>query len=179
MKKLLYALTAFGMVACGKGGNDIPANQLASNDFESLDGWIGDQPITSLTKEKAHSGRYSIKVDPNIEYSLGFNMLLGKLSTSKLKKIKIHAWVNVPNAKSAVVLVTQITNPADNNKQLLWEGVNMGNEVKTLNKWVEIEKTITVPDNATYNDKLGVYLWRTSSPETIYLDDLTIERVDG
>lgn len=168
---------AFGMLACGKNGSNAPANQLAGNDFESLEGWTGDMVIGSLTKDKAHSGRYAIKVDPNIEYSAGYNNLLGKLSASKLQKLKVHAWVNIPNGKAASVLVVCVLDPVTN-KQLYWDAIGLGKEVKVFNKWVEVEKTFTLPAEATYNHKLSVYLWRTSSPETAYLDDLSIEKAE-
>ncbi|QNH62119.1 hypothetical protein [Hymenobacter sediminicola] len=179
MKKLLYALLAVGMVSCGEKKAEIPANQLAGNDFESIDGWMGDNTPASLTKEKAHSGRYSIKVDPAVEYSMGYSNLLGKLSASKLRKLKVHGWVNLPNGKTEAVLVTQITDPANPAaKPIVWEGLKLTDQVKAFNKWVEVEKEIILPDNVTYANKISVYLWRTGAPEPAFLDDLTIEKVD-
>ena len=177
MKQLLYLALALGMVACGDK-SEVPANQLAGNDFESMDGWLGDTGMGSLTKDKAHSGRYAIKVDAKNEYSIGYGNMLGKLSASKLKKVKIRAWVNLPDANSKAVLVTQIANPTDPSKPLMWDGFKLTDKVKTYNKWVEVEREIALPENVTYADKLGVYLWRASTSAVTYLDDLSIEKVD-
>ncbi|UOQ66037.1 hypothetical protein [Hymenobacter volaticus] len=179
MRKLLYTLLVIGVASCGEKKAEVPANQLAGNDFESIEGWMGDNTPNSLTKEKAHSGRYAIKVDPGVEYSMGYNNLLGKLSASRLRKIKVHAWVNLPNGKSDAVLVTSVADP--NNpaaKPIVWEGLKLTDKVKSFNKWVEVEKEITLPDNVTYNNKMNVYLWRGGAPETTFLDDLIIEKVD-
>ncbi|MBC8082018.1 MAG: carbohydrate binding domain-containing protein [Hymenobacter sp.] len=178
MKKLLYAVLALGIASCGAKTTDTPANQLTSNDFESMDGWMGDNTPSSLTKEKAHSGRYAIKVDPGIEYGIGYTNLLGKLSASKIKKLKVHAWVNLPNGKSEAVLVTQVTDPGNPAaKPLLWDGLKVVDQVKASDKWVEVEKEITLPENITYTNKISIYLWRTGVQETAFLDDLTIEKV--
>ncbi|WBO84271.1 carbohydrate binding domain-containing protein [Hymenobacter yonginensis] len=177
MKKLLYALLAVSMASCGDKTAERPANQLAGNDFESVDGWMGDNTPNSLTKEKAHSGQYALKVGPAVEYSMGYNNLLGKLSASKLRKIKVQAWVNLPNGKTEAVLVTQITDPANPAaKPIIWEAVKLTDQVKSFNKWVEVEKEITLPDNITYANKISVYLWRTGAAEPAYLDDLIISK---
>ncbi len=179
MKKLVYALLALGMASCGDKTSELPENQLTGNDFESLDGWIGDNVMPSLTREKAHLGRYSAKVDPNVEYSIGYSNLLGKMSASKLRKIKVHVWVNIPNAKTEAVLVTQVTDPGNPTASpLLWEGIKLSDKVTTYNKWVEVEKEITLPDNVTYANKIGVYLWRTAVPGTAFIDDLTITKIE-
>ncbi|WP_375434660.1 carbohydrate binding domain-containing protein [uncultured Hymenobacter sp.] len=179
MKKLLYILLAVSTVSCDGKLEEIPANQLASNDFESVDGWMGDNTPPSLTKEKAHSGRYALKVGPGVEYSMGYNNLLSKLSASKVTKLKVRAWINLPNGTSQPVLVTAITDPNNPGaKPLVWEGLKLSDQVKSFNKWVEVEKTITFPATVNYTNKINVYLWRTGAVETALLDDLIIEKVE-
>ena len=178
MRQLLYALLALSLAACGEKPKATPANLLASNDFESVDGWLGGVNPTSLTKDKAHSGRYSVKVSPESEYSLGYDNPFGKLSASKLKKIKLRAWVNLPNGKSEAILVAAVPNSTAGAKPLLWEGVKLRDKVKSYNKWVEVEKEITLPDNITYNDKINAYLWSAGSSDPVYMDDMSIEKVE-
>lgn len=178
MRTFLYALAVLALVSsCGDKTADVPANQLAGNDFEAVDGWMGDNTPLSLTKEKAHSGRYAIKVGPGVEYSMGYNNLLGKLSPSKLRKIKIRAWVNVPSGKAESMLVATVIDPASGSA-IMWKGSKLIDQVKSYNKWVELEKEIVLPDNISYSHKLSVYLWRTGANETAYLDDLTIEKAE-
>ncbi|HEX8425817.1 carbohydrate binding domain-containing protein [Hymenobacter sp.] len=178
MKRALFAFFALYLTACGDKAADKPANQLTHTDFESIDGWLGDNTSNSLTKEKAHSGQYSIKVDPAIEYSIGYNNLLGKLSASKLRKIKVSAWVYLPKGSSDAVLVTQVVDPANATKPILWDGLRLADQVKTNDKWVNVEKEIALPDNVSYANRFNIYLWRTSSPGTAFIDDLSVEKVD-
>ena len=46
MKKLLCGLLALGLAACGGAAPAPPADQLAANDFESLDGWLNGGTLT-------------------------------------------------------------------------------------------------------------------------------------
>lgn len=182
MKKPLYALLALGMVACGtKDSGKLGPNELMANDFESLEGWAGggQMNVPSLTKEKAHSGRYALKVGPEAEYSLGYDILLGKLSPSKLKKIKVKGFAYLPNSRVGATLVTVITDLTNPGAQpIKWEGLDLAKEVKTYNKWVEVEKVVEIPDNASYANKFTIYLWRTNPSEVAYFDDISIEKVD-
>ncbi len=179
MRKLLYLLSVATIAACGDK-NEVPsAKQLASNDFEAVEGWMGDNTPSSLTKEKAHSGRYASKVDPGVEYSIGYNNLLGNLSASRLQKIKVQGWVNLPSAESGAMLVASITDPANPTaKPIMWEGVKLTEQVKSFNEWVKVEKEFTLPDNITYANKISIYMWRTGNPEAAFLDDLVIEKVE-
>jgi len=180
MKNLLYGLLALGLFSCGGDHtSDKPADELASNDFESIDGWTGGTPSPSLTKEKAHSGIYSVKVDPTIDYSLGYNNQLGKLSAVRVKKIKIHGWINLPNSQTPVTLVVEVKKPGEP-KNLLWDGLDLLKEAKgkSFNKWIEVEKTFTLPENTTFDSQLLVYMWRGSSSQPAYLDDLQITKVE-
>ncbi|GAA3935273.1 hypothetical protein [Hymenobacter algoricola] len=173
MKKLLYAVFALSLVACGEKSQDVPANQLVRNDFDALDGWMGNNPVPSLTREQAHSGRYSIKVGPESEYSIGFNSLLGRLSPTRIKKIKISGWAYSPALPANGIVVTELKD-LTTGKQLLWQGLELSKEVKEKGKWIEIEKVIELPADAASATNLSVYLWRGSGQQTVYLDDLTI-----
>ncbi|MDF7812732.1 hypothetical protein [Hymenobacter sp. YC55] len=179
MKNLLYASLVLALTACGDKATEVPANQLASNDFESVEGWMGDNTPPSLTREKAHSGLYAIKVDPSNEFSMGYNNLLGKLSPSRISKLKLHAWVNVPTAGSNVLLITQITDPAKpGTPPIMWNATKLSEQAKTQNKWVEINKEIELPANVMYTNRIQVYLWRPAGSETAFLDDLSIAKVN-
>lgn len=179
MKKLLYASFVLALTACGEKASEVPANQLASNDFESVEGWVGNDVPPSLTREKAHSGVYAIKVDPSNEFSMGYNNLLGKLSPSRISKLKLRAWVNMPAAGSNVLLITQITDPAKpGTPPIMWNATKLSELAKTQNKWVEINKEVALPANVTYTNRIQVYLWRPAGAETAFLDDLSISKVD-
>lgn len=175
MRKLLYLLLLIGVAACAEKKEEVVTNALAHNDFEALDGWMAtDQPSPSLTTEQAHSGKYSAKVDPAIEYSLGFSKQLGKVAAKMPKKLKLHAWVNVSNSKATPFLVTELKDAEAGNKQILWDGLDLAKEAKEYNTWIEVERTVTLPATAAYTNMLKVYLWRGSGQQPAYIDDITI-----
>jgi hypothetical protein len=179
MKNVLCGLLAFGLLSCGSHESGKPDNELASNDFESLDGWMNGVTSPSLTKEKAHSGVYSVKVDPSIDYSFGYSNQLGRVSAERVTKVKLHAWVNLPNENTPVTLVLELKNPGDP-KPVLWDGLDLLKEAKAkgVNKWIEVEKTVDLPESAAFTSQLGVSMWRGSSTQPAYLDDLQILRAN-
>lgn len=178
MKNLLYGLLALAVVSCGRSSGKA-ANVLTENNFEQLDGWMNGSTSTSLTQEKAHSGTYSVKVNPGIDYSLGYNSTLGKLSSARLNKVKLHGWVFVPNDKATAVLVTEVKNPGQD-KSALWEGISMKERggVDGFNKWIEVERDLTLPQSTTYNSQILVYLWRGDSSQPVYLDDVQLLKAE-
>lgn len=151
---------------------------MMSNDFETLHGWLPDPQNPTLTSEKAHSGKYSIKVDNTYEYSLTYATALGRLHNSRIKQIKIEAWVFVPSPKTPVVLVTAINQADVKAKPLVWEALDLNEAVKgQYGKWVKVTKDITVPAEATFNSSLSLYLWRNGGVSgPTFLDDIVIRR---
>lgn len=179
IKNFCCGLLALGLFSCGGHPAAQAANELAGNDFESLDGWMNGVSNPSLTKEKAHSGVYSVKVDPAIDYSLGYNNQLGKISPTRVSKVKVHAWVNLPNDNTPVKLVIELRNPTEP-KLALWDSIDLLEAAKSkeFNKWIEVEKTIALPPSTTYDSQLLIYMWRSGSTQPAYLDDLQILRAD-
>ncbi len=178
MKNLLYALLAFALASCDSK-TEKPANILASNDFESLDGWTNGGANASLNKEKAHSGAFSVKTFPGLDFSMGFGNQLGKISSTRINKIKVHAWVYVPSGDATATLVVEVKN-AGEDKNALWEGIGLVDEGKSkgYNKWIEVERTLTMPESINYNSQMAVYLWRTGGSLATYMDDVEITKVD-
>ncbi|UOG74690.1 hypothetical protein MTX78_21550 [Hymenobacter tibetensis] len=178
MKRLLFSLSIIVLAGCGSQ-DKVDQNTLMASDFESIQGWLPDLQNPTLTRDKAHSGKYSIKIDPTYEYSLTYRANLGQLSSARVKKMKISAWVFVPNAQAQAALVTTIDGAEANGQPLLWEAANMSESVRgQFNKWVEITKEIVVPAEATYTSRISIYLWRSGSVSApVYLDDLAVQLV--
>ena len=99
MKKVFFALgtlATLSFAGCG-GKSDVETdpNLLVNNDFETIAGWLPEGPSATLSRDKAHSGHYSIKVDAAHEYSLTYKAALGQLHDTRIKKINISAWTFV------------------------------------------------------------------------------------
>ncbi|MBF9143083.1 hypothetical protein [Hymenobacter properus] len=183
MKNTYYSFLALVLAACGHATSEKPAGYMAGNDFESVAGWTNGCDVPpSLTTSKAHSGRYSVKVGPAAEYSLGYSSVASKLSTTRFSKLKIKAWVNVPNDKSAATLVVEVdpATTAPDQKPLLWKGLELAKTAGGYNKWVEVEQTVDMPATITPESQLKVYMWRgaNAGAEDIYLDDIELLNAD-
>lgn len=169
----IAAFGLLGLASCSKSTETAaPANRITFNDFEALDGWTPANP--SVTTVQAHSGRYSVKVDQEVEYSLGYSNLLGKASVSKLRKLRIHGWAFLAGPKSTASLVVQIVDPSQNNKIIFWDAVELAKEVKKINEWSEITKEFNLPDNVEAAHQMKIYMWRRDAQQPAYLDDLEI-----
>ncbi|MDQ2794058.1 MAG: hypothetical protein M3Y12_08625 [Bacteroidota bacterium] len=174
-----FLLVALGASSCSqKPAEPTGSDVLATNDFENLDGWLADSPaLVTLTKSRAHSGVYSTQAGPGYDFSLGYNNQLSRLAPEWPGKLKVSAWVLLPNDQAAAKLVMEVKSGATTSAGLLWEGLDLTKAVKSYNKWQYVEQTITLPETAKPTSRLLVYLWRADSKQPVYLDDLKISRV--
>jgi len=170
------ALVATAAVATSCGGDDDkkPANGriVTQNDFESTAGWGVDPAL--LSREYAHSGVYSITVDPSHEFSLTYEAALGQISPQKFKKIHLEAWVYLQSQKGNASLGVQFTDPAQGNKAIGGEGIDLGQAVKQYNKWVLVSKDFALPDNITSANHLKVFVWRAMASQPVFVDDIRL-----
>ena len=131
----------------------------------------------SLTTKKAHSGNYSVVVQPGTEYGLGYSAPLNQLSPTRPSHITLSAWVFVPGKDAQAVLVTDIKAPGAE-KPLLWESINVAEAVTNYNEWQRIEKTIPIPAEATALCTIQLYPWLSNSQQAVYFDDMAITLAD-
>ncbi len=170
----LSAILTLAACSSSDSPTTYPANLVTRNDFEALAGWGVASP--SLTTAQAHSGHYSVKVDKDIEYSLGYHNQLSQVSPARINKLHIKAWVllGTPDAKAVVVL--QVTDPAKPGPPVYWQALDVQEQVKTINHWTLVDKDFVLPATVAGTQELAVYLWRTQPSATVYLDDLEITK---
>ncbi|QKG53976.1 hypothetical protein [Hymenobacter sp. BRD67] len=86
----------------------------------------------------------------------------------------------MPNDKASVLLVTELKNPGED-KPLLWDSFDLIKEVtakSSVNRWCEVDHLITLPKGAPFTSWVKVYMWRITSTQPAYLDDLQLLRAD-
>jgi hypothetical protein len=142
------------------------------NDFESIKGWA---PL-NLARWPVHSGRLSNRLDSNHQYGSSFLLPFIEISPKKLKMVKITAWVYFTQ-KCDVSLAMEIKTP--DLKSLIWEGINMEEQVNEIGKWQQVtamfslrDKNFNSPENL-----VNIYTWDKGKKD-IYIDDITIEFVE-
>lgn len=166
-----FTYLAFGLLVAASGCStktEKPENELTHNDFESLDGWGVDNP--SLTREKAHSGQYAIKIQRGIDFGLTYSNLLGKISPTRINKIKVSAWVYTTKPTGASLTV-ELKDGVNFN-----QGMSLGTKVKKAGEWTEVSQVFDLPANSAPTNRIKIYMWGTSGDEVVYLDDLQVTR---
>lgn len=178
MKLLLYAALTLVLCSCGVSSAGKPENVLAATSFDDMEGWVPEGSMPYLTREKSHSSPYSACVNQTNEYAGSYTIALGRLSPTRLTKMRLHAWVWLPNRDAKAALVMQVTEPATN-KLLLYDALDlMAATSETFNKWVEVKKVVSLPLEVTSSSILKTYLWRSQSAQPVYLDDFQLERAE-
>ncbi|MBD2766887.1 hypothetical protein IC235_03150 [Hymenobacter sp. BT664] len=169
----LLALILLGACSSDKKSGSASGNKIiTANDFESVAGWNVDPLI--LDRGRAHSGQYAIKVDASHEFSLTFDMALGMATPSKIKKLHLEAWAFLPSNKATGVLGIQLMGGPSNSDMLYGDGIQLGQEVKTYNKWVKVSKEFTLPDNITAAQHIRLSLWRADASDFVLVDDIEL-----
>lgn len=170
---VLLAGTGLLLVSCSKDEEKVKGTLVTSNDFESVLGWGGTSDI-SVNTEKAHSGKYSIKIGPQNEYAYTYSQTLGQMSPTKMKTLTLSAWVWVPNAQAASSLVVSINHSPMVGTSVYYDGLDLRKDVTKYKSWQHVSKTFTLPDSVQSTNLLKCYLWRANTNESVYADDITL-----
>ena len=176
LRPLASGLFLLAATSCGADqATPAKGDVLVSTDFENLAGWMGTSPNSSLNREEAHSGPYSIKVDGSTEYSVSFSNTLGNQHDVRVRRVRVRAWVFVPSAEASGLLITQVGN-GGGSKPLVWDAFDLVKAVAgNYDQWVEVNRVVDIPEATTAATGFGIYLWRNNpSSQPIYLDDLTV-----
>ncbi|QNE41282.1 hypothetical protein F1C16_17835 [Hymenobacter sp. NBH84] len=174
MKRFFFCAVLFALVGCSDKAV-VDESTLMTTSFETLYGWLPASQSDLLSREQSHSGLYSTKVDPQHEYSLTYRSTLGDLHDTRISKMKVNAWVFVPDAQAQATLVISISNQGAKPGNMLWEGINLQKEVKgEYGRWVNVSRELTIPAEADDTNRLSIYLWRTGGDKAIFLDDVTL-----
>jgi hypothetical protein len=114
------------------------------------------------SSEMARSGRYSIKLDKNQQFSLDYTLENAKPGDN----YKIKIWCFSGNNDGFLVVSS---NPSS------FFYLQNSEAIKTDDKgWKLIQLIFTIPEN-TDNKPIKMYVWNSGSSE-MYFDDLTIEK---
>lgn len=159
-----------GLLACSSENS--PNKILVSNNFDGLAGWGFEHP--SLTSQRAHSGKYAIKIDPIIPYSMSFNQILGTLTNQKPTRIQVEFWAYIPSAEAKARFVCSFKD-LKNGKDTFYQDFNIIDKTSNYREWAKITKRLEIPAGVNLSDNFSCYLWRPEdSNEAVYLDDLKI-----
>jgi hypothetical protein len=168
MKSFFLALPLVALMACNKNSASKDSKDLLmSSDIDSLVGWLPNP--NALTKGKAHSGHYALGVDDTHEFSPGYSNIMGQLSSTRLRGIRLSAWAYATDKNSKAKLEF-VVKSADGTE--IFRDQTLLGEVKDFSKWVKINKEITLPAAATYASQIVIYVSRAEATTPAYIDDI-------
>jgi hypothetical protein len=173
MKRLLYTLPLALLLGCGGSNSADNKDVVMKCDFDQLNGWLPDR--NALTRDKAHSGAYSIKVEQGRDFSLNYLMQLGQLSNSRIRGVRFDGWVFLTD-KNSTANIAFVSKESVEGKDLTTEYLGY-DSVKEYGKWVAVSKEIIFPPNTNFNSALLIYLWRGGATTPAYLDDVQLTAI--
>lgn len=166
MKKSFFFLTVISVVFIFTNCSTPQEPIVIKNSIDETAGW--EINYYTISEMKAHSGKFSSKIDSTYQYSVAYKELLKKMKAEGLTKIRFSAWVLVENVPSAVSLVGALGDGV--NKPIVWVGIDVRDKIQKPNEWTKIEGEIAVPENCAENIKFGCYLF-SPNKEVAYVDD--------
>ena len=148
--------------------------ELARTDFEGFRGWAPAM-LPQLATDKAHSGKFSLRVDPQHPYSPTFRAGLGQLFSHRPRRITLGAWVWVPGFRDDAVLVMAITNPENPDNPVFRKEVYL-NDSSPFGAWKWVSRDLDIPLNTNFSSRslLVVYLFAKDVTSPVYADDLLL-----
>ncbi|HET9506201.1 MAG TPA: hypothetical protein VFO93_21860 [Hymenobacter sp.] len=139
-------------------------------DIDGMIGWMPDPSV--LPKGEAHSGSYSLRVDKSHEFSPGYTAILGQLSSTRLRGIKLEAWVYATDKNSAAKLEFAVRDVAGGKE--IFRDQTVLNQVKDYGKWELVSKEIMLPPAANYLSQIVIYVSRAEATSPAYVDDIKL-----
>lgn len=178
MRATLFLL-GFGLLtACHTNTGSAPvadASVLTSSDFEQATGWGGTESA-SLTTEKAHSGKWSVRVTPETPFGYTYSRTLGAMSSTPLTNLVVEAWVLRTAPGSTAKLVVQVNNSATDETKVSYTAFPIEPAVPKFGEWVAIKVPISLPSSAKGENTLKMYLWNDQGTSPTYLDDVVLRK---
>jgi len=171
-KLLLGAALLVGSCKPREGREEVRERKLMYSSFEELPSWHESPPATLVT-DKAHTGRYAIRVDAASPYSPTYRVRLGALSKHRPRRLTVSAWVWVPGSEDDALLVAAITNPTDPDHPIFTKNVFL-TDSGPFQKWKKVSRSLDLPREIHADYELVLYLWYGNAQHPVYLDDITL-----
>ncbi|MBE0663629.1 MAG: glycosyltransferase family 39 protein [Bacteroidales bacterium] len=148
-----------------------PVFSIQSN-FNSDDLWRA--PVSALDTSKVYRGKYSILMNPEIEYGPTFEVPAGDINMTEGCTVKIRAMVNSPLESSKALIVFSLEQwdaPVYS-----WVASSVSNYA-VPNEWSPVFLTVPVNELRSTRDILKIYIWNPGK-EHLFVDDIHIEVFD-
>lgn len=127
--------------------------------------------IETLTKEKAFSKTHSSVTGGGNDFGLSFIYPLNHIIDSCRNTVTYKCKINQSTYNQEAVIVFQAEGDST---QYYWKGVNISNQIDTINQWQNFEYTFEIPDSIQKADIIKLYLYNPTK-DKVFTDDIKIE----
>jgi hypothetical protein len=125
---------------------------------------------STLTAEKAFSGKVSAKTDSVHAFSPAFERYIFEIPKDKQRKVSVVFWGFLTGKSKDIQLVFSVEN---SEKKGHWEGFSIEKQITQLNTWQKVSLSFRLPENSVLTDKIKVYLWNPTKYPA-FIDDFEI-----
>jgi hypothetical protein len=139
-------------------------------------------PAAVPTREQAHSGEWSAKIDAQHP-----NVMLGgttwqALGQPRHLRVNLWVWLYRPQPAAVVQVSMQHPSPAPGTPgdRMAHQILYTGEAIRRYQRWEHTTLFVTVPGEMQPTDEVTVSIWGQgiSGKDLFYFDDLTIENAD-
>ena len=146
---------------------DVREYVVFANDFEHMSNWISEG---SLTTERAHSGRYAVKVDKEHPFSITYRRTIGDMFAQRPRRMQLSAWVWVAAPQDDAVIAFNLNPPAGSSQPMFSTKLYLADNWP-YRRWVHVSRDIDLPAEYSSQSQLAIFLWHNSAQNTVYADD--------
>lgn len=137
------------------------------NDCEGTLPWFNQH---TLSTEKAASGKYASKINPDWKFSLFFQAPFEDLPKNARKKVSVQAMVSCPvyNANTMMVMDVQL----DSGEQY-WKAIALNELVSQKKGWQKVSHTFDIPPVEQAGKLITIYFYNGTEKD-MFVDDIDI-----
>ena len=147
--------------------------KLMHNGFEESVGW-GGAAEGSLTDGKAHSGHWSVLVNPQVNFGFTYERTLGRMAPQLPHKLRLQGWALRANSGSNAKLVVQVNASPTDTAKVFYGALPLADAVREFDKWTAVSYPFSLPATAAAGNVIKIYLWRDQATSPTYLDDVEL-----
>jgi hypothetical protein len=151
-------------------------NYFLFNNFDHLDGWGGINS-NSLSKKQSVSKPYSLKIDKNESYSLGYSKEMSKIFGGAIPSkmyLGTQIFRNSENSKGYIVM--EVRNNVTNEMEF-YKTYKIDSLVSKTQEWQAIKVEFQFPKIIQMHSVFKFYLMQESGQDESFIDDFYLDIV--
>jgi len=139
-----------------------------SNDCEGAVRWF---QMGTCSREQAHSGEYSSRINRENAFSVGFTWPVKMIPPGKFNRVDIEFYYYQPFAISKAQIVMEIL---EGEGKAVWVNKHLSDYGPPTEEWISIKASFDIPPEAINHRLIKLYVWNPGK-EPSFVDDILIQ----